>query len=153
MIVSRTPLRISFVGGGSDLKEFYEKERGSVISTSINKYIYLSMHTLFDKNKSFLKYSESEYVENIKDIKHKIIKQIFLNYNIHGVDFNSSADIPSGTGLGSSSAFTSGLIKLCLHYLNLKKSNYWIAEEACKVEIDQLKEPIGKQDQYACCVV
>ena len=152
MIISKTPLRVSFVGGGSDLEEFYKKERGSVISTSIDKYIYLSMHKLFDSSKSFLKYSQSEQVECIGDIKHNIIREVFKKYKIHGVDFNSSADIPSGTGLGSSSAFTCGLINLCLQYLNLKKSKYEIAEEACDIEIKKLKEPIGKQDQYACCV-
>lgn len=152
MIITRTPLRISFVGGGSDLKNFYEIENGSVITSSIDKYIYLSMHKLFSGNQIFLKYSKSEYIENIEQIKHPIIKEVFNEYKINGVDFNSSSDIPAGTGLGSSSAFTVGLIKLCQEYLGLKKSNYWIAEEACQVEIEKLKDPIGKQDQFGCAL-
>ena len=118
MIITRTPLRISFVGGGSDLKEYYLKYGGSVLSTSIDKYIYLSMHPYFNANKYFLKYSKNELVDNVNDIDHKIIKQVFKDYNILGVDFNSSADIPSGTGLGSSSSFTVGLTKLCNAYNN-----------------------------------
>jgi D-glycero-alpha-D-manno-heptose-7-phosphate kinase len=152
MIITRTPLRISFAGGGSDLKEFYLKYGGSVLSTSIDKYIYLSMHPYFNANKYFLKYSQNELVDNVNDIDHKIIKQVFKDYNILGVDFNSSADIPSGTGLGSSSSFTVGLTKLCnaynSKYMNLEE----IAKYACEVEIEKLMEPIGKQDQYACAI-
>jgi D-glycero-alpha-D-manno-heptose-7-phosphate kinase len=152
MYFSKTPLRISFVGGGSDLESFYSQSQGSVISTAIDKYIYLTMHKLFQKNDLFLKYSKSEYVKTVNEIDHKIIKEVFTRYKIKGVDFNSSADIPSGTGLGSSSAFTAGLLKLTFNYLGIKKSNAEIAEEACDIEINSLKEPIGKQDQYACAL-
>jgi len=149
MIISRTPFRISFTGGGSDLKEHYKNYGGAVLSCTINKYAYLSMHPLFEKDNYFLKYSENEKVNSVNNIKHNIIKQVFKNYNIKGVDFNSSADIPSGTGLGSSSAFTSGLINLCSSYNRNPLSKNIIAHEACDVEINQLKCPIGKQDQYA----
>ncbi len=108
------------------------------------------MHPYFDGNKYFLKYSKNELVDNIDDIDHKIIKQVFKDYNIRGVDFNSSADVPSGTGLGSSSAFTSGLITLCNAYVGKYMSREDIANYACKIEIDKLQEPIGKQDQYSC---
>jgi D-glycero-alpha-D-manno-heptose-7-phosphate kinase len=152
MIITRTPLRISFVGGGSDLKEFYSKFGGSVLSTSIDKYIYLSMHPYFNGEKYFLKYSQNELVGNVEDIKHPILRQLFKDYKIKGVDFNSSADIPSGTGLGSSSSFTAGLTTLCNAYTKKYMNQEEIAEYACQVEIEKLGEPIGKQDQYACAV-
>jgi len=152
MIITRTPLRISFAGGGSDLREYYLKYGGSVLSTSIDKYIYLSMHPYFNANKYFLKYSRNELVDNVDNIDHKIIRQVFKDYNILGVDFNSSADIPSGTGLGSSSSFAVGLIKLCNAYTNKYMSSEEIAKYACEIEIEKLKEPIGKQDQYACAL-
>lgn len=150
MIISRTPFRISFAGGGSDLKEYYLEHGGAVLSVTIDKYIYLSMHPYFNDNKYLLKYSNIELVDNVDSIQHRIIKQVFKDYGIKGVDFNSSADIPSGTGLGSSSSFTSGLINLCNAYLGKYVSKEDIANEACKTEIIKLGEPIGKQDQYAC---
>lgn len=152
MIITRTPFRISFAGGGSDLKEYYLNYGGSVLSASINKYIYLAMHPYFNENKYFLKYSQNELVSDLKSIEHRIIKQVFIDYDVKGVDFNSSADVPSGTGLGSSSAFTSGLTTLCNAFTNKYMSQEDIASYACEVEIDKLGEPIGKQDQYACAV-
>ena len=116
MIITRTPFRISFAGGGSDLKNYYEKFGGSVISASINKYIYLSMHPYFDKKGYLLKYAKTEQAKDLNEIQHPIIKEVFKKHGITGVDFNSSADIPSGTGLASSSAFTVGLINLCNVY-------------------------------------
>ncbi len=150
MIITRTPFRISFAGGGSDLKNYYEKFGGSVVSVSINKYIYLSMHPYFEPDKYLLKYSKTEHAKSLDEIRHPIIKSVFRRYGIKGVDFNSSADIPSGTGLASSSAFTAGLINLCNAYTDNYKDKNQIAAEACEIEIDELKEPIGKQDQYAC---
>ncbi len=150
MIITRTPFRISFAGGGSDLKNYYEKYGGSVLSVSINKYIYLSMHPYFDENGYLLKYSKTEQPNSVDEIQHKIIKDVFKKYDIKGVDFNSSADIPSGTGLASSSAFTVGLINLCNAYTDKYMNKQDIADLACKIEIEDLKEPIGKQDQYAC---
>ena len=150
MIITRTPFRISFAGGGSDIANYYEKYGGAVVSTTIDKYIYLSMHPYFFKKGYLLKYSQTENVDRLKEIKHNIIREVFKIYKINGVDFNSSADIPAGTGLASSSAFTAGLINLCNAYNETYKNKEEIAEEACHVEIDILKEPIGKQDQYAC---
>jgi D-glycero-alpha-D-manno-heptose-7-phosphate kinase len=152
MIISRTPFRVSFAGGGSDLKEYYTRHGGSVVSVTIDKYVYLSMHPYFNDDKYFLKYSSLELVNNADEIQHAIIRQVFKKYAIRGVDFNSSADIPAGTGLGSSSAFTAGLINLCNAYLGKYISREDIAKEACEIEINQLKEPIGKQDQYACAI-
>ena len=150
MIITRTPFRISFAGGGSDLRNYYEKFGGSVVSVSINKYIYLSMHPYFEENEYLLKYSKTEQAKGVDEIQHPIIRTVFKDYGIRGVDFNSSADIPSGTGLASSSAFTVGLINLCNAYTDQYMNKEVIAEKACKVEIEDLKEPIGKQDQYAC---
>ena len=150
MIITRTPFRISFAGGGSDLANYYEKFGGAVLSTAINQYVYLSMHPYFFKDGYFLKYSQVEDVHNVDEIKHRIIREVFKLYDIRGVDFNSSADIPSGTGLASSSAFAAGLINLCNAYNETYLNKEEIAEQACRVEIELLKEPIGKQDQYAC---
>lgn len=152
MIISRTPFRISFAGGGSDLKNFYLHHGGAVLSVSIDKYVYLSMHPYFYENKYLLKYSAHELVDSVDKIQHRIIKQVFTDYSIKGVDFNSSADIPSGTGLGSSSSFTVGMINLCNAYAGKYMSKEDIGAYACDIEINKLGEPIGKQDQYAAAL-
>ncbi|MBN1183735.1 MAG: GHMP kinase [Bacteroidales bacterium] len=150
MIITKTPFRISFAGGGSDIRTYYRHNGGAVLSTSINKYMYLSIHPYFFRDGYFLKYSKTEKVDSVEDIQHKIIKQIFKMYNIKGVDFNSSADIPAQTGLASSSAFTVGMITLCNAYVEKYMSKEETANLACTIEIEKLHEPIGKQDQYAC---
>lgn len=153
MIITRTPLRISFAGGGSDLPVYYLKHGGAVVSTSINKYVYLSIYPYFHQNGYLLKYTRSEHVSTIKEIQHPILHQVFKDFNVKGVDFNSCADIPSGTGLGSSSAFTVGLALLCNTYTEGRYiSREELAAYACDVEINKLGDPIGKQDQYACAV-
>lgn len=149
MIIVKTPFRISFCGGGSDMRDYYTRYGGAVLSTTINKYIYLSMHPYFYKTGYLLKYMRQEKVDELEKIKHPIIREVFRDYGIKGVDFNSSADIPSGTGLGSSSAFTVGLINLCNIYTGRYMTKGEIADYACKIEIERNKEPIGKQDQYA----
>jgi len=150
MIITRTPFRISLAGGGSDLPEYYRERGGAVVSFSIDKYIYLSMHPMFNAERTLLKYSRLEEVARVEDIRHRIVRQVFLDYAIKGVDFNSSADVPAGTGLGSSSAFTVGLARLCDAYVGQYHSQEDLAAYACEVEIEKLGEPIGKQDQYAC---
>lgn len=152
MIISRSPFRISFIGGGSDLPSFYLNHGGAVLSTSIDKFIYLSMHDYFNDQKYFLKYSKNELAHKLDDIQHPIIREIFRYFDIRGVDLNSSADLPSGTGMGSSSAFTVGLNHLCSAYLGQKISKERIADLSCKIEIEILGEPIGKQDQYASAI-
>lgn len=149
MIISRTPFRISFAGGGSDLPSFYRKEPGAVVSTTIDKYMYIALHPFFDKNKIQLKYSKTELVDAIDDIKHPIFREVLSHYNLTGIDLNSIADIPSGTGLGSSSSFTVGLINVIKAYLNRAVSAESLAELACDVEMNKVGSPIGKQDQYA----
>jgi D-glycero-alpha-D-manno-heptose-7-phosphate kinase len=152
LIISRTPFRISFAGGGSDLRSYYARYGGAVLSTTIDKYTYLSMHPYFAEEKIFLKYSSNEYVDHVDNIRHPLIREIFKHFDIRGVDFNSSADIPSGTGLASSSAFTAGLINLCAAHKGIYMSKPEIAKLACDIEIEILQEPIGKQDQYACAI-
>lgn len=152
MIISRTAFRISFAGGGSDFREYYQKEGGAVLSTTIDKYVYLSMHPLFNSKGFHLKYFNNEIIKDIEHIKHPIIKEVFSRFDICCTDFNSSADVPSGTGLGSSSSFTVGLINLCNSYNNSFMKKEDIAKEACEIEIDVLNSPIGKQDQYSVAI-
>lgn len=150
MILTQTPFRCSFCGGGSDLEAFYSKSPGAVLSTSINKYMYIASHQYFESDKFRVKYSQSETVDSIDQIQHPIVKQVLKQLNItHGMEITSTADAPSGTGLGSSSAFTVGL----LHNIYTSQGRFvtkqHLAEQACDIEINKLHEPIGKQDQYA----
>jgi len=149
MIISKTPFRVSFAGGGSDLPSFFNNEMGAVLSTSINKYIYIAIHPFFDPDKIQLKYSKTELVSSIDDIQHPIFRAALNMYRLKGVDINSIADVPSGTGLGSSSSFTVGLLNALKAYQNIAVSSEVLASKACNIEIDILKSPIGKQDQYA----
>ena len=149
MIISRTPFRVSFAGGGSDLPSFYRKSTGAVLSTSINKYMYITIHPWFEKGKTVLKYSKTEVVDAIEDIRHPIFREVLNMYHVHGVDLSSIADIPSGTGLGSSSSFTVGLLNAVRAYLGKASSGEKLGELACDVEINKVGSPIGKQDQYA----
>ncbi len=150
MIISRTPFRISFVGGGSDMETFYSKHQGVVLSTSIDKYMYISSHQYFHKDTIQVKYSRTETVQNIDDLEHPLLREALRKTGITGgIEISSIADLPSGTGMGSSSSFTVGL----LHNLYAINRQYVthddLAREACEIEIDIVKEPIGKQDQYA----
>lgn len=149
MIITKTPFRVSFCGGGSDMPVFYRKHGGCVISTSINRYMYISIHPYFDEEKTSLKYSMTETVDALTDIKHSIFKQVLNDMNVSGVEITSTADVPSGTGLGSSSSFTVGLLHTLYCYKSKYVEKHKIAEEACDVEINRLGNPIGKQDQYA----
>ena len=149
MIITRAPFRVSFCGGGSDLPSFYEKYGGCVLSTTIRKYMYLSMHNYFYKDKISLKYSNTEEVSDYSDIKHKYFRQCLEEMGINGVEITSMADIPAGTGLGSSSSFTVALLQLLHTYKGEYIDKYKLAKDACEVEIEKLGEPIGKQDQFA----
>jgi D-glycero-alpha-D-manno-heptose-7-phosphate kinase len=150
MIITRTPFRISFVGGGSDMETFYSRHPGAVLSTSINKYMYISSHRFFFPGQIRIKYSQTETVNNIEELKHPLVLEAMRKVGVtSGIEISSIADIPSGTGMGSSSSFTVGLLH-CL-YANKREfaSHDKLAREACEIEIDILGEPIGKQDQYA----
>jgi len=149
MIISRTPFRISFAGGGSDLPSYYHQETGAVISTSINKYVYIAIHPFFHPDKIQLKYSKTELVSSVEEIQHPIFKEVLLMNRLSGVDLNSIADIPAGTGLGSSSSFTVGLLNAVSAYHNKVISAENLGRLACEIEIGRLGSPIGKQDQYA----
>ncbi len=149
MIVTRTPFRISFAGGGSDLPSFYSKEPGSVLSTTIDKYMYIVVHPFFNKKKIQLKYTKTELVDHISDIQHPIFREVLSMYDLKGVDVNSIADIPAGTGMGSSSSFTVGLINAVRAYVGKYSSAEKLASLACETEIGRVGSPIGKQDQYA----
>ncbi len=150
MIISKTPFRISFAGGGTDLKVFYSKEYGCVTSTAINKYMYIAVHKYFDKRKILLKYSKTEFVDSIEKIEHPIFREALRLVGIEsGIEITSFADIPSGSGLGSSCTFTVGLLHALYAYKGKFVSAERLAREAAYLEIDILGEPIGPQDQYA----
>jgi D-glycero-alpha-D-manno-heptose-7-phosphate kinase len=149
MIITRSPLRISLGGGGTDLPSYYRQHEGFLIAAAIDKYVYITLHDTFQKE-IIIKYSNTEHVQHPDEIRHPIIREALKLLNIRSENFElaSLADIPAGTGLGSSSSFTCALLK-ALHTYNksfVKPDD--LAEEACHIEIDVLKEPIGKQDQY-----
>ncbi len=149
MIITKTPFRISLCGGGSDLPAYYKKNGGAVISTTINKYMYITSHPSFDKDVTTLKYSKIEKVKNIDDIKHPIFKECLKYENMEGLEITSIADVPQNTGLGSSSSFTVGLLYNLKSYKKEVISKEDLANLACEMEINKVGSPIGKQDQYA----
>jgi D-glycero-alpha-D-manno-heptose-7-phosphate kinase len=150
MIITKTPLRISFVGGGSDLREFYHFSDGEVISSTIDKYIYVIIKERFD-DKIYLNYSRKEIVKSVDEVEHDLVREAMRFAGIDkGVEITTLADIPSeGSGLGSSSSVLVGLLHAFYAYKGESVTNERLADEACKIEIDILKRPIGKQDQYA----
>lgn len=149
MIITRTPFRISFAGGGSDMASFYKKHGGCVLSTSINKYMYISVHPSFNRAEIVLKYSKTETKKSVNEIEHKYFRRILEKLNIDGIEIVSTADVPAGTGLGSSSSFTVGVLHALYAYKGKYVSKEQLASEACDIEIRDLLNPIGKQDQYA----
>ena len=149
MIATRTPFRFSFIGGGSDVPAYYEHYGpGRVVSIAVSKYMYIFLHPYFEE-KFLLKYSQTELVDQVELVQHPIIKAALRRFLFTALDINSIADIPSGTGLGSSSAFTVGLLHALYAQNGMYVSKERLAREACEIEIDELNEPIGKQDQYA----
>lgn len=149
MIISRTPFRVSFLGGGSDLQEFYAQHGfGAVVGATLQQYMYIVIHPYFH-DKIRIKYSQTEDVESVDEIKHPIVRECLRKVNIErGIEIASFADIPAGTGLGSSSAFTVGLLNTLYAFKGKHVSKERLAREACEIEIDILGAPIGKQDQY-----
>jgi D-glycero-alpha-D-manno-heptose-7-phosphate kinase len=150
LIVSRTPLRMSFAGGGSDLSAYYERYGGAVLSASIDKYVYVTLNKKFDKGVR-LSYSVTELSDNWFDIKHPIVRASVAHTGVSdAIEITTIADIPSaGTGLGSSSSFTVGLLNALYAARGDNKSRHELAREACEIEIDKCGETIGKQDQFA----
>lgn len=149
MIITRTPLRISFAGGGSDLPAFYQQERGAVVSTAIDKYIYITVNPKFD-HKIRASYSVTEIVDSVGGLRHELIREALYLLNINnGIEITSISDIPSqGTGLGSSSSYTVGLLNALYAHTGSMAGAERLARESCSIEIDRCEKPIGKQDQY-----
>ena len=149
MIISQTPLRISFVGGGTDLKSFYHHEDGMVLSSAIDKYVYVIVKERFDE-KIYINYSIKEIVDDVSEVKHQLVREAMKKVGIkRGVEITTLADVPSeGSGLGSSSSITVGLLNALYNYSGRQVTLEQIAREACEIEIDICKKPIGKQDQY-----
>ena len=148
MLITRTPLRISIGGGGTDLPSYYERRGGFVISAAISKYMYVGLNRTFTDD-FLIKYSELERRSSIGEIEHRIVRAVLERHEVEpGLEMVSMADIPSGAGLGSSGTFTVGLLKTVYALKREHVSAQDLAEEAAHIEIDVLGEPVGKQDQY-----
>ncbi len=150
MIISRTPLRMSFAGGGSDLPAYYREQPGAVVSTAIDKYVYITVNAKFDQQIR-VSYSRTEEVKNASRLQHPLVREALKMLQIEGgLEVTSVADIPSrGTGLGSSSCFTVGLLNALHAFQGRYRSAEQLAADSCEIELNRCGEPIGKQDQYA----
>jgi D-glycero-alpha-D-manno-heptose-7-phosphate kinase len=149
MIIARSPLRISLGGGGTDLPSYYEKHGGFLIAAAIDKYVYATVLRPFSPG-VYLKYSKIEHVNHINDVQHPIIREVLKEMKLATpqIEITTLTDIPAGTGLGSSGSFTTALIKGLFTHYRREIHPKELAQLACKIEIENLKEPIGKQDQY-----
>jgi D-glycero-alpha-D-manno-heptose-7-phosphate kinase len=148
MIITRTPLRISIGGGGTDLPSYYQHFGGYVISAAISQYIFIGINRKFS-NGYLLKYAALEEVTNLEEVKHPIFREVLKRHNGQGhIEIASLADVPAGTGLGSSGSFTVGLLKAIYAFKRQPVTTEALAEEACDIEINVLQRAIGKQDQY-----
>ena len=149
MIIVRSPLRITLGGGGTDVPSYYRGHEGFLIAAAIDKYVYITIHQTFIEE-LLVKYSELERVGSLDDLKHPIVREAFRLSGVPGraLEITSMADIPAGTGLGSSSSFTTALLKALYTHKKELIHPQELAERACEVEIERLREPIGKQDQY-----
>ena len=148
MIITRTPLRITLGGGGTDLPSYYERHGGFVISAAIDKYVYIGLNRTFTDD-YFIKYSALERVTRVDDIEHPIVREAMRLHTVGpAIELVSLADIPAGTGLGSSGTFTVGLLRALYAFKREHVTAGALAEEACRIEIDLLGQPVGKQDQY-----
>jgi D-glycero-alpha-D-manno-heptose-7-phosphate kinase len=153
MIITCSPLRVSLGGGGTDLPSYYRNHGGFLIAGAIDKYVYVNIHSRFVDG-FLLKYSQLEETSSIDDIRHPIVREALrlVDVGARNLEITSMADIPAGTGLGSSGSFSTALLKALHTYKKNLVHPYQLAEQACQIEIDILREPIGKQDQYiAAC--
>ncbi len=150
MVIVKTPLRISFVGGGSDIRDYYRQQSGKVVCTAIDKFVYAIVKERFD-DLIYINYSKKECVENVSDIRHDLVREAMkLTGVTHGIEITTLADIPStGSGLGSSSSITVALLHALYAHRNVLVTAEQLASQACQIEIDILGKPIGRQDQYA----
>ena len=153
MIIVRSPLRVTLGGGGTDLPSYFCEHEGFLISAAIDKYVYINVIRPFTEG-IFLKYSQLENVNNVRDIKHPIIREAMqiMDFKTPQIEISTLADIPAGTGLGSSGSFTTALIKALHTHRKRNLDQMELAELACFVEIECLGEPIGKQDQYIAAI-
>jgi D-glycero-alpha-D-manno-heptose-7-phosphate kinase len=149
MIICRSPLRISLGGGGTDVPSYYRRHSGFLIAAAIDKYVYITLHPTF-KQELIIKYSKLEHVQTVAEIQHPIIRESLqlVGLSEPNLEITSMADIPAGTGLGSSGSFTTALLKALHTFKKNLVHPRELAEQACSIEIDRLGEPIGKQDQY-----
>ena len=149
MIIARSPLRVTLGGGGTDLPSYYRDHEGFLISAAIDKYVYVTMMRPFTPG-IYLKYSQLEHVEHVDNVQHPIIREAIqmMNFNTPQIEITTLADIPAGTGLGSSGSFTTALLKALYAHRKRLLHPEELAKLACHIEIDRLGEPIGKQDQY-----
>lgn len=149
VIVTRTPFRITLGGGGTDLPSFYSKHGGRVLALGIDKYMYVAFNVPFADRKVRLHYTSSETVERVSELRHELAREALRLHEIHdGVEVSSLADLPAGTGLGSSSCYLVGLLSAIRAYLGRPATVAELADEACHIELDILGKPIGKQDQF-----
>jgi D-glycero-alpha-D-manno-heptose-7-phosphate kinase len=149
MILTRTPFRITLGGGGTDLPDFYGKHGGLVVALGIDKYMYVALNVPYVDRKVRLRYTQSETVDHVCQLRHELAREALMHHGIEdGVEVASLADLPAGTGLGSSSAYLVGLLTAIRAYLGRPVPFSDVAEEACRIELDTLRKPIGKQDQY-----
>ena len=153
MIITRSPLRITLGGGGTDLPSYYREHEGFLLAAAIDKYVYVNVMRPFSHG-IYLKYSKLEHVELIDEVKHPIIREALrmLDFRTPQVEITTLADIPAGTGLGSSGSFTTALLKALYTHRKRHMLQEELAEMACHIEIDRLGEPIGKQDQYIAAI-
>lgn len=153
MIIARSPLRITLGGGGTDLPSYYREHEGFLVSAAIDKYVYVNVMRPFTSG-IYLKYSQLEHVDQTVDVKHPIIREAIqmLGFKTPQVEITTLADIPAGTGLGSSGSFTTALLKALYAHRKRHLHQEELAELACHIEIDRLGDPIGKQDQYIAAV-
>jgi D-glycero-alpha-D-manno-heptose-7-phosphate kinase len=149
MIIARSPLRISLGGGGTDIPSYYQEHEGFLLAAAIDRYVYVTVMRPFTEG-IYLKYSEIEHVAQVANVKHPIIREVLAEFDLKTpqVEITTLADIPSGTGLGSSGSFTTALVKALYAHYRKNIHPEQLAELACKIEIEKLAEPIGKQDQY-----
>jgi len=149
MIISQTPLRVSFAGGGVDFPDFYKREEGFVVSSAINKYVFVIATRRYD-DKIYVNYSQKEIVNNVSEVKHDLVRSAMEITGVkQGIEITMLSDVPSeGSGLGSSSSFAVGLLNVLYMYQGVQVSAKRLAEEACKIELEICGKPIGKQDQY-----
>jgi len=153
MIITRSPLRVSLGGGGTDLPSYYSEYGGFLVAAAIDKYVYITQHRTF-QDEIIVKYSKLERVQNVAEIEHPIVREAIrlVGHETGHLELTSMADIPGGTGLGSSGSFTTALLRNLHAYKKNLVSPAELAEQACDIEINKLGEPIGKQDQYIAAI-